>query len=178
MSPAVKITAPDHEYPSYLQLRLTVTDSTGLATSTILKLQPKTALLRFESVPPGLGVAVGPISQAAPFELRVIDGSLHSVSVPVTQTLNGTSYGFLGWSDHGAASHEVRATGAPVTYTASFAQVTSHRPNIIRLPRRFRRQAVSAILSHRSRINTAAIAAVLAGLAARLARRRRRSQVS
>jgi glucose/arabinose dehydrogenase len=124
-----KFTAPDHEYPSYLQLRLTVTDTIGLSTSITIKLQPKTTFLRFESEPPGVAVAVGAISQQAPFELRVIDGSLHSISVPAVQTLNGESYGFLGWSDRGAASHEVRAGDAIATYKASFASLGWHRAN-------------------------------------------------
>jgi glucose/arabinose dehydrogenase len=124
-----KITAPDHEYPSYLQLRLTVTDSSGLSSSTTIKLQPKTTYLRFESEPPGLSVAVGALSHVAPFELRVIDGSLHSISVPAVQNLDGAPYGFLGWSDRGAASHEVRATDALATYKASFAALNWHRPD-------------------------------------------------
>jgi hypothetical protein len=123
-----KVTAPDHEYPSYLQLRLTVTDPTGLTNSTAIKLLPKTTFLRFESDPPGLGVAVGPVSRPTPFELRVIDRSRHSISVPAVQALNGASYGFMGWSDHGAASHEVSAGDAISTYKASFAEIAWHRP--------------------------------------------------
>jgi hypothetical protein len=123
-----KITVPDHEYPSYLQLRLTVTDATGLSNSAIVKLQPKTTYLRFETDPFGLGVAVGPVSKPAPFELRVIDGSLHSVSVPLIQMVNNQAYGFLDWSDGGAPSHNVRVGSNLATYKASFGELTWHRP--------------------------------------------------
>ena len=46
--------APDHEYPSYLQLRLTATDSNGVATTTSVDLQPITVNLTFNSSPSGL----------------------------------------------------------------------------------------------------------------------------
>jgi PKD repeat protein len=158
-----KITAPDHEYPSYLQLRLTVTDSNGLSTSSTIKLQPKTTYLRFESDPPGLSVAVGPVSHPAPFELRVIDGSLHSISVPALQTLNGESYGFLGWSDRGAASHEVRAANGLVTYKASFAELGWHRPNDPPVPI-VQQSGCNCVLSSRSPGGTDGAALLFGGL--------------
>ena len=48
--------APDHGYPSYLELLLTATDSQGLSTTTSVSLQPQTVNLTFASVaagPPG-----------------------------------------------------------------------------------------------------------------------------
>ena len=46
--------APDHEYPSYLELKLTVTDSGGLTNSKTLRLDPKTVQLTFQTTPGGL----------------------------------------------------------------------------------------------------------------------------
>ena len=43
--------APDHEYPSYLQLRLTATDSHGQRTTVTRDLQPQTVNLTFQTVP-------------------------------------------------------------------------------------------------------------------------------
>jgi hypothetical protein len=171
-----KITAPDHEYPSYLQLRLTVTDSTGLSSSTTVKLQPKTTYLRFETDPPGLGVAVGPVSKPSPFELRVIDGSLHSVSVPLVQMLNGSSYGFLAWSDRGAASHEVRAGSTLATYKASFAQTSRSAAGDAGDPPAapIQQSGCSCALASRSHGGHAVLVLVAAGLWAKSARRRRR----
>ena len=40
-------TAPDHEYPSYLDLKLTVTDSGGLTDTESIRLDPRTVVLTF-----------------------------------------------------------------------------------------------------------------------------------
>ena len=42
--------APDHEYPSWLELVLTATDSGGLTGSTSVRLDPKTVTLSFATV--------------------------------------------------------------------------------------------------------------------------------
>ena len=45
--------APDHEYPSHLDLRLTATDSGGLTNTTSVRLDPQTVDLTFGSTPAG-----------------------------------------------------------------------------------------------------------------------------
>ena len=45
--------APDHDYPAFLEVRLTATDSQGLTSTDSLQLSPKTAQLRLESSPTG-----------------------------------------------------------------------------------------------------------------------------
>jgi glucose/arabinose dehydrogenase len=113
--------APDHEYPSYLELALTVTDSAGLTHTTSVRLDPKTVDLTFASSPPGLQIAVGGTAQATPFTRRVIQGSGNSVSAVTPQTLAGTTYTFASWSDGGAQTHLITAPAAAATYTATFA---------------------------------------------------------
>ena len=51
-------TAPDHEYPSNLELVLTVTDSGGLTSTASVTLQPQTVALTFASSPSGLQLVV------------------------------------------------------------------------------------------------------------------------
>ena len=45
---------PDHDYPSHLELTLTVTDSAGASDSKTIKLDPRTVALSFRSSPAGL----------------------------------------------------------------------------------------------------------------------------
>ena len=52
-------TAPDHEYPSHLELRLTATDAGGLTDIETLELDPQTVDLTFASSPAGLQLVVG-----------------------------------------------------------------------------------------------------------------------
>jgi glucose/arabinose dehydrogenase len=111
--------APDHEYPSYLELRLTATDAGGLTDTETLRLDPRTVDLTFESSPAGLTLAVGSTSQAAPFTRRAIQGSTLSVSAPSPQATGGTAYEFASWSDGGAQTHNIIAN-AFATHTATY----------------------------------------------------------
>ena len=111
--------APDHDYPSHLELRLTVTDAGGLTDTETLLLDPKTVQLSFESAPSGLQLTVGASNSTTPFTRTVIEGSNNSVSAPTPQTLAGTPYGWASWSDGGAQSHNVVANAA-ATYMATY----------------------------------------------------------
>jgi uncharacterized repeat protein (TIGR01451 family) len=111
--------APDHEYPSYLELTLTATDSGGLTNSKTVRLDPRTVVLTFQSVPTGLQLTVGSSSGTTSFTRTVIEGSTNSISAPSPQTLGGTTYTFVSWSDGGAATHNVVANAAG-TYTATY----------------------------------------------------------
>jgi uncharacterized repeat protein (TIGR01451 family) len=50
----------------------------------------------------------------------VIEGSNNSLSAPTPQTLGGTSYAWVSWSDGGEQTHNIVAN-ASVTYTAAYA---------------------------------------------------------
>jgi glucose/arabinose dehydrogenase len=114
-------TAPDHEYPSHLELRLTATDSAGATATASVLLQPKTATLSFQTAPAGLQLAVGSSSAVAPFSRTVIVGSNNSVSAISPQTQNGRNWTFTSWSDGGAQTHTVTAAAGGGTFTATFA---------------------------------------------------------
>ncbi|MGI5244863.1 PQQ-dependent sugar dehydrogenase [Dactylosporangium sp. CA-139066] len=114
------ITAPDHEYPSYLEFRLTATDSGGLTGTSSVSVQPKTVSLGFTSNPNGLQLTVGSTSYTTPFNLTVIQGSSNSISAPTPQTLAGSTYTYGSWSDSGAQTHVITAPTTPATYTATY----------------------------------------------------------
>jgi hypothetical protein len=111
--------APDHEYPSHLELRLTATDSGGLSGTASVELDPQTVPLTFESIPAGLTLAVGSTDQPTPFPRTVIVGSSLSISAPSPQVSGGTTYEFVSWSDGGAQTHNIVAN-APATYRATY----------------------------------------------------------
>jgi glucose/arabinose dehydrogenase len=110
--------APDHEYPSWLELMLTATDSQGAQASTSVLLYPVTVDLNFASNPSGLTLAVDTGTGTTPFMKTVIQGSANTVSAP-NQQLGGTNYAFSSWSDGGAQTHNITASAA-ATYTATF----------------------------------------------------------
>jgi PKD repeat protein len=112
--------APDHGYPSYLELQLTATDSLGLTATTSVNLQPQVVNVNFTSTPTGLQLVFDGSSVATPFSFQAIMGSAHSISAPATQTLGGTTYTFSSWSDQGAATHNV-TTATDTTFAATYS---------------------------------------------------------
>ncbi|HEX7254734.1 MAG TPA: LamG-like jellyroll fold domain-containing protein [Gaiellaceae bacterium] len=114
-------TAPDHEYPSHLELQLTVTDSHGLTDTTSVRLDPQTVDLAFQTDPAGLTLVVGSEAETpAPFTRTAIVGSTVSLSAPTPQIAGGLTYDFVSWSDGGAQTHTITAPATSATYTATY----------------------------------------------------------
>jgi glucose/arabinose dehydrogenase len=114
---------PDHEYPVYLTLVLTVTDGYGLSQAISRRLDPNTVTLALESEPPGLALAVNGASVQTPALRTVIKGSLNSLSAP-SQILDQTAYRFLQWSDRRGQTHSVTARATENRYAARFEPLT------------------------------------------------------
>jgi glucose/arabinose dehydrogenase/PKD repeat protein len=112
--------APDHEYPSYLELQLTAADAEGLVGTDSVRLDPKTTAVTVASSPAGLSLGVGSSSGPAPRTVTEIQNGIVTVAAPPTQGLGGKTYTFSGWSDGGAASHEIVTPDAAVTLTATY----------------------------------------------------------
>jgi PKD repeat protein len=115
-------TAPDHEYPSYLVLTLTATDSGGLSASTSVRLDPRTVTLTFASNPNKAQIVVGSFTGTAPFTRTVIIGSTVSISAVTPQRIKGKTYVFSSWSDGGGQTHLITAPASPATFRATFTR--------------------------------------------------------
>jgi PKD repeat protein/glucose/arabinose dehydrogenase len=113
-------TAPDHEYPSYLELTLTATDSGGLTNTKSVRLDPKTVVLTFQTSPGGLLLVVDGASSKAPITRTVIVGSKHTISATSPQSKGSKTYVFMSWSDGGGQTHDIVAPATATTYTARF----------------------------------------------------------
>ncbi|WP_206068505.1 LamG-like jellyroll fold domain-containing protein [Nonomuraea composti] len=111
--------APDHEYPSHLELRLTVTDQHGLTDTKSVLLQPKTVNLTFQTSPSGLQLGFNQEQTVTPFTRTVIVGSSNSITAPSPQG----EQAFKSWSDGGAAAHNLVAPATAATYTATYEAV-------------------------------------------------------
>ena len=112
--------APDHEYPSYLELTLTATDSFGTAASVTRRIDPQTVVLTFQSAPTGLSLTVNASASTTQFQRTVIVGSANSVTATSPQTVGGTTYSFASWSDGGSQTHAITAPATNTTYTATY----------------------------------------------------------
>ena len=118
-------TAPDHDYPSYLEIILTATDSGGRSAQQSVLVQPKTVTVNISTVPSGLSVILGasPLTPT-PASFIVISGSQQSISAPTPQAL-GPTYAFDHWSDGGAATHNITVPAAGLSLTATYVQIAS-----------------------------------------------------
>jgi hypothetical protein len=113
--------APDHAYPSHLELRLTVTDGDGFSSTVKRDLHPRTVTLSFATDPRQLKLVVGSdAARRTPFSKTVIVHSVVTISAPAEQTREGRTYRFDHWSDGGARTHNIVAPGEPRTYKAFY----------------------------------------------------------
>lgn len=123
--------APDHEYPSYVELELNAVDADGNHSVVVRRLYPKTVNLTFVSVRPGVLLTVGGITQAAPFTRTVIQGSSVSISAASSQLIRGpwhmTTINFSHWSDGLSRTDVITAPTAAKSYKATYTFVRARR---------------------------------------------------
>jgi glucose/arabinose dehydrogenase len=116
---SANLIAPEHDYPSYIEITLSASDKRGLSASKTIKLSPRVFTVHFASSPSGVPITAGLVSQATPFEVPSVEGSQLVIAAPETAELGGKTYSFQSWSDGGAAIHTIVAKGLPL-YTATY----------------------------------------------------------
>jgi glucose/arabinose dehydrogenase/PKD repeat protein len=116
--------APDHEFPSYLEIELTARDGAGLTGTATRRLDPDTVPLTLASDPPGMRLTLGAETATAPFTREVIKGSTNGIGAESPQTLGGLPYTFSSWSNAGARNHTT-VVDAATTLTATFERTTA-----------------------------------------------------
>lgn len=116
-------TAPDHEFPCYLTVELTVAlPGTSQTMTTSVRVDPQTAQLHFATKPAGvkLKLSADEFTGAAPFTKTFVVGHLLSVSAPVRQTVGGHRYVWQSWSDNKPAAHTLVVPASAATFTATY----------------------------------------------------------
>ena len=104
---------------SFLEVRLTVTDSGGLSRTVSQNIYPAKVDVTFQTQPTGLELKVNGETFTAPKTLTSWKGYALHVSAPDQTTSSGQAT-FRAWSDGGAASHTITTPAAAKGYTASF----------------------------------------------------------
>lgn len=121
------VATTDHEYPSFIVLRLKATDNRGLSSTTSVTLNPRTVDLEIRSDPAGVELVAGPEIDIAPFGLRLIEGSHITLLAPPATTVGGAELPWASWSDGGARVHTITAA-ADAQYTARYAAPAGQPP--------------------------------------------------
>lgn len=120
--------APQHDYPSYVEVVLRVSDERDLSGTTLFKINPRTVDLSLASDPPGIRLLAGSTEAASPFSVPAIDGSEILLSAPSTAVLGGKTYSFAGWSDGGVRAHPIQVGSAPTQYVAFYTTAAEQPP--------------------------------------------------
>ena len=102
---------------------LTVTDAQGLSASATRVLAPVKQDLTLATAPTGLSIALDAITRPAPLVHDTLVGFSHRVTAPTPQQVGGVVYEFTGWSDGGAAAHDIVAPAAATTLVATYRPV-------------------------------------------------------
>jgi glucose/arabinose dehydrogenase len=115
-------TAPDHEYPTRLELRLEAVDSRQVSSSVARELQPRTVDVRVETAPSGLGVRLqGGAAAPSPRTITVIEGASLGVGVDPIQRLAGEDWKLRGWNDGATDAERVLRVEDPTVLRATYA---------------------------------------------------------
>ena len=117
--------APDHEYPCYLTIELTVTLPGSTNTlGGVLTIQPQTVNVKFtDNQTTSLHLAVDGVSKYTPFTVAMVMGHLATISAPTPELLGGHKFTYTSWSDKGAQTHTIVAPTAAATRTANYKKV-------------------------------------------------------
>jgi glucose/arabinose dehydrogenase len=101
--------APEHDYPSYIEITLRAADDRGLTASKTIKLEPRAVNISIASSPPGIELTAGLLQGPSPLSLTAIEGSHVLLSAPQTAEIGGKTYVWKSWSDGGERIHTVLA---------------------------------------------------------------------
>jgi glucose/arabinose dehydrogenase len=121
----IPIVGPDPEDfaatdTTYLEIRLTATDSRGLSATVTRNVEPTKVPITFVTHPAGLHLTVNGTTLTGPQTVTSWDRYVLNLSAATQTDASGRTWSFSGWSDGGAASHAVTTTTSPATYTATF----------------------------------------------------------
>ncbi|NNF53089.1 MAG: hypothetical protein HKN03_01470, partial [Acidimicrobiales bacterium] len=100
-------TMPDHEYPSSVEARLTVSGDGGTATTATAEAAYQTVGVSIASDPPGASVQVGSTAGTTPFVRTVARGGTTDLSVEDPVIIGSDDYLVDGWTVDGIASGQL-----------------------------------------------------------------------
>ncbi|HKG14532.1 MAG TPA: PQQ-dependent sugar dehydrogenase [Pyrinomonadaceae bacterium] len=116
----------------WYRIHLRVTDSAGLAHESVRDVLPRTSRVTLLTEPAGLQVSLDGEPKLAPTEFVGVAGIKRVISTEPVQAMNGVTYDFQGWSDGGAAAHEISTPPDDATLTAVFVARSTNAPGVVR----------------------------------------------
>jgi glucose/arabinose dehydrogenase/PKD repeat protein len=123
-----------HDFSGFTryQVSLTVTDSSGLQSTSSVTVFPQKVNLNFATVPAGGTVFLDGIAHTAPFVYDTLVGFNHTISAP-NQSIGTNTYTFASWSDGGAQTHTIVVPVAAQSYSANFTAAAVTPPAFVQV---------------------------------------------
>ncbi|MGH7149312.1 MAG: PQQ-dependent sugar dehydrogenase, partial [Planctomycetota bacterium] len=116
-------TVPSTGHPpldSHFEIRLTVSDPSGLTGSAVRALVPVPTTLVFDSTPSGVPFFLDGQPETTPRVVESLAGFVHEVQAQPVGTVDGSPLAFECWSDGGGVSHAVVAPEGGMNLTAGY----------------------------------------------------------
>ncbi len=113
---------------TFYRFHLRATDSGGATAEVTQDVAPQIAQVTLATVPAGLALTLDGQPMTAPGTLSGVVGIERDLGAP-DQNFNGRRYGFVSWSDGGAAVHTIATPAANTTFTATFTDIGSATNN-------------------------------------------------
>ena len=111
---------------SFLEIRLTATDATGLSSTVVRNFQPRKVNVTLQTQPVStLNLIVNNTNVAGSTTLVSWDNYQLNVTAPNQTAATGRQYSFQSWSDGGAQTHTITTPATAATYTATFQGTTT-----------------------------------------------------
>ena len=104
----------------WYRVYLTVRDSKGLTDTKFVDVRPRKATMTIKTSVSGLKLSLDGQPFTSPKSVLGVTGIRRTLSALKTQSLNGTTYEFVSWSDGGAATHTIDTPSSNRTYSANY----------------------------------------------------------
>lgn len=112
----------------FYRVTLTATDSAGTSRSATRDITPLRVTQTLDSNIPGIELTLDGQPFVAGNTFASVIGGQRSIGTTSTQTINGETYEFVRWSDHGTATHDITAPSKSRTLLALFKRVADSAP--------------------------------------------------
>jgi regulation of enolase protein 1 (concanavalin A-like superfamily) len=114
---------------SYLEIRLTATDSQGASATVLRNFQPRLVDVTYNTAPSGLRLTVGGTSVSTPQTLTSWEGYPLVTVAPTQKDAAGQAWLFGSWADGGTfPSRTIVTPAAPASYSAGFMPASALSP--------------------------------------------------
>jgi hypothetical protein len=116
----VTLNFPETDPDVWYRILFTAIDSYGLSTTVFRDIFPHHVQLKVATKPVPLSVVLDGSPKAAPYPFWSVVNLTWNIGVNTPQTVDGITYDFLSWSDHGARFHDIAAPPTATGYVANF----------------------------------------------------------